>query len=205
MPKRTDHQVDPGDRRRPDRDRAGLRVRLLRHPGGQGAQGRGLPGDPGQLQPGHDHDRSGPGGCDLRRAGRARDRRQGDRARAPGRLPADHGRSDRAQRGAGARRGRHVRALWRGADRRLARGDRQGRGSPAVPRGDAAGSASRCRAAWSCAAWPRPRRPWTRSACRRSSGRATRSAAPAAALPTTARSSSRWSPPASTPRRSARC
>ena len=31
------------------------------------------------------------------------DRRQGDRARAPGRLPADDGRSDRAQRGAGAR------------------------------------------------------------------------------------------------------
>ena len=81
------HRVDPGDRRRADRDRAGLRVRLLRHPGDQGAQGRGLPGDPGQLQPGHDHDRPGAGGCDLHRADHARGGRQ-DHRRASGPMPA---------------------------------------------------------------------------------------------------------------------
>ena len=53
------HQLDPGDRLRPDRHRPGLRVRLLGHPGLPGAAGRGLPGDPGQLQPGDDHDRPG--------------------------------------------------------------------------------------------------------------------------------------------------
>ena len=40
-----------------DRDRAGRRVRLLRHAGLQGAEGRGLRGHPRQLQPGDDHDR----------------------------------------------------------------------------------------------------------------------------------------------------
>ncbi len=128
--------VDPGDRRRTDRDRSGLRVRLLRHPGRQGAESRGLSGDSDQLEPGHDHDRSGAGRCDLCRADHARGGRQDHRARAPGRLPADHGRPDRAQHGAHARRGRHLRALRRRADRCEPRGDRQGRGSRAVPRGD---------------------------------------------------------------------
>ena len=53
-------------------------------------------------------------------------------------VPADHGRPDRAQHGAHARRGRHLRALRRRADRGLARGDRQGRGPRAVPRRDGA-------------------------------------------------------------------
>ena len=50
-------RVDPGHRVRPDRDRPGLRVRLLGHPGLPGAGRGGLPGGAGQLQPGHDHDR----------------------------------------------------------------------------------------------------------------------------------------------------
>ena len=43
----------------PDRDRPGLRVRLLGDPGLPGAGRGGLPGGAGQLQPGHDHDRPG--------------------------------------------------------------------------------------------------------------------------------------------------
>src|SRR5262245_31254463 len=52
------HLLDPDHRRGADRHRAGLRVRLFRHAGGQGAQGRGLSDRPGQLQSGDDPDRS---------------------------------------------------------------------------------------------------------------------------------------------------
>ena len=59
MPKRTDiHSIliiGAG----PDRHRPGLRVRLFRHAGVQGAEGGGLSGRPGQFQSGDDHDRSG--------------------------------------------------------------------------------------------------------------------------------------------------
>ena len=55
-------------------------------------------------------------------------------ARAAGRAAADHGRADRAQHGHGAGARRHAGAARRRADRRLARGDRQGRGPRAVPR-----------------------------------------------------------------------
>ncbi len=51
----------------PDRDRTGLRVRLLRHPGLPGAARRGADGEPGQLQPGDDHDRPGVRRLHLRR------------------------------------------------------------------------------------------------------------------------------------------
>ena len=68
MPKREDLQVGAGDRVRADRDRAGLRVRLLRHPGLPGAPAGGHPGQPGQLQPGDDHDRPGVRRRHLRRA-----------------------------------------------------------------------------------------------------------------------------------------
>ena len=72
MPRRDRHRVDPADRRRTHRHRPGLRVRLLGHPGLQGAAGRGLPGDPGQLEPGHDHDRPRLRRRHLRRAARRR-------------------------------------------------------------------------------------------------------------------------------------
>ena len=49
MPRRNDISQRPGHRLRADRDRAGLRVRLLRHPGVPGAAGRGPAGRPGQL------------------------------------------------------------------------------------------------------------------------------------------------------------
>ena len=68
MPKRDDIKSRAGDRLRADHHRPGLRVRLLRHPGLPGAHGRGHPGGPGQLQPGHDHDRPRVRGRDVHRA-----------------------------------------------------------------------------------------------------------------------------------------
>ena len=75
------HQEHPDHRRRADRHRPGLRVRLLRRAGVQGAARGGLPGHPGQLQPGDDHDRPGDGRRHLHRAdhladGRARSSRR---------------------------------------------------------------------------------------------------------------------------------
>ena len=51
------HPLDPDHRLGPDRDRPGVRVRLLRHAGVPGAARGGLPGHPRQLEPGDDHDR----------------------------------------------------------------------------------------------------------------------------------------------------
>ena len=50
-------RVDLPHRLRADRDRAGLRVRLRRLPGAQGAARGRLPHDRRQLEPGDDHDR----------------------------------------------------------------------------------------------------------------------------------------------------
>ena len=75
MPQAHRHPQRPGHRLRADRHRAGLRVRLLRHPGLPGAARGGPAGRPGQLQPGHDHDRPGVRRRDLHRADHARDRR----------------------------------------------------------------------------------------------------------------------------------
>ena len=61
MPRRDDLALDRHHRQRPDRDRPGLRVRLLGRAGAQGAARGGLPHRPRQLQPGHDHDRPRPG------------------------------------------------------------------------------------------------------------------------------------------------
>ena len=136
VPKRDRHQDRHADRVRPDRDRAGLRVRLLRDPGRQGAQGRGLPGRAGELEPGDDHDRSGDRRPHLRRAADGRRADQRHRARAPRRAPADAGRADGAEPGAGPAQGRRARRLRRQADRRAGRGHREGRGPPAVQGGD---------------------------------------------------------------------
>ena len=110
MPTPRRHQEDPHHRLRADRDRAGRRVRLLRHAGVQGADGGGLRGRPRQLEPGDDHDRPGDRDGDVRRAAAARSGHAGDRARAPRRAAADARRPDRAQPREGAARGRHARA-----------------------------------------------------------------------------------------------
>ncbi len=132
------HPLDPDHRGGAHRHRPGLRVRLLRRPGLQGAARGGLPGDPGELQPRHHHDRPRDGRRHLHRADHPRDRRQDHRRRAPRRALAHHGRPDRAQHRAQA--GRHGRAgkIRRRADRRQARGHREGRGPQALPRGDGA-------------------------------------------------------------------
>ena len=91
------HRARPGDRVRPDRDRAGLRVRLLGHPGVPGAARGGPAGQPGQLQPGDDHDRPGVRRRHLHRADHRRLRREGDRERAPGRAAGHARRADRAE------------------------------------------------------------------------------------------------------------
>ena len=96
------HQDRHGHRVRSDRDRPGLRVRLLGDPGRQGAAGRGLPGRAGELEPGDDHDRPGDRRPHLRRAADGRRADQHHRARAPRRDPADAGRTDRAEPGARA-------------------------------------------------------------------------------------------------------
>ena len=130
------HQIDPDHRRRPDRHRPGLRVRLFRHAGLQGAEGRGLSRHPGQLQSGHDHDRSGTGGRHLYRADHAGSRGQDHRQGAAGRAAADHGRPDGAEHRAVAAPHGRARALQCRDDRRQRGRHRQGRGPRAVPRGD---------------------------------------------------------------------
>ena len=83
MPKRTD--IDSIlYRRRADRDRAGVRVRLFRRAGVQGAEGRGLSDRAGQLEPGDDHDRPGAGRRDLYRADHPGDGRPRSSPRASG-------------------------------------------------------------------------------------------------------------------------
>ncbi len=96
------HQEHPDHRRRPDRHRAGLRVRLLRRAGLQGAARRGLPGHPGELEPGDDHDRPGDGRRDLHRADHLADRGEDHREGAARRAAADDGRADRAELRAGS-------------------------------------------------------------------------------------------------------
>ncbi len=91
------HQVDPDHRRRTHRHRTGLRIRLFRHPGLQGPQGRGLSDRPGQFEPGDDHDRSGSRRRHLYRTDHAGNRRQDHREGAARRAAPDHGRTDRAQ------------------------------------------------------------------------------------------------------------
>ena len=130
------HLLDPHRRGGADHHRAGVRVRLFRHPGVQGPAGRGLPHRPGELEPRDHHDRPGHGGRDLRRADHPGDRRQDHREGASRRDPADHGRADGAQlRPVAAEDGR-AGEIRRADDRRDGGSHRQGRGSPPVPRGD---------------------------------------------------------------------
>ena len=131
MPARRDLESDLRHRLRPDRHRAGLRVRLCRLPGAQGAARGRLPHDRRQLEPGHDHDRPGLRGPHVHRAARPGERRLGARARAAGRAAADARRPDRAQPRRHARRGGRARGAGDRADRRSGRGHPPRRG----PRG----------------------------------------------------------------------
>ena len=173
--------------------------------GVQGAEGRGLPGRPGQLEPGDDHDRSRAGRRHLYRADHAGDRRHDHRARAAAtrccRPWAGRPRSTPRWRCAKSACWPQLGVELIGAN---ARRDRQGRGPPAVPRGDGAHRPRVARrAGWSPRMDEARGGARRRSACPRSSARPSRWAAPAAASPTTATSSSRSSPAACAPRRSA--
>src|SRR5207249_3961835 len=75
------HPLDPPHRLRPDRDRPGVRVRLLGDAGVQGAARTRRPRHPGQVEPGDDHDRPRVRRPDLHRA----DDRRGARAHHRGR------------------------------------------------------------------------------------------------------------------------
>ena len=90
-------RVDPHHRQRADRDRPGLRVRLLGHAGVPRAARRGLPRRARELEPGDDHDRPRVRRRHLRRAARRRQPAPDHRARAPGRAAADARRPDRAE------------------------------------------------------------------------------------------------------------
>ncbi len=78
------HPFRPHHRRRTDYHRPGVRVRLFRHAGLQGAEGGGLSRHPHQLQPGHHHDRPGVRRPHLHRTHHARVRRKNHRARERG-------------------------------------------------------------------------------------------------------------------------
>ena len=171
----------------PDRDRPGVRVRLLREPGAEGAARRGVPDDRRQLEPGDDHDRPRLRRPHLPRAARRRGRDRRPRARAARRTAADARRPDGAQSRAQARRGRGARRARRRADRRRLRRHPTRRGPRALPRDDGERRAARAGIArWSPRPTSCPRRSRSRSSC----GRRSRSAATAAASPARPRSSS---------------
>ena len=126
--------LDLRDRVGADRDRAGLRVRLRRLPGAQGAEGGRLPDDRRQLQPRHDHDRPGVRRPHVHRAPGRRGCRGRAASRATRRDPADPRRSDGAQPRDLPRRGRRARRAGRRAARCPRRRDPARRGPRAVPR-----------------------------------------------------------------------
>ena len=102
----------------PDRHRPGLRVRLFRRPGLQGAARGRLPRHPRQFQPGDDHDRSfarrrPPISSRSRRRWWKRSSSARSRTAAP-----DHGRADGAEHGDDSGQVRRAGASRRGADRR---------------------------------------------------------------------------------------
>ncbi len=106
-------------------------------------RGRGAAGHPGQLQPGHDHDRPGVRRRHLRRADHPGVRREDHRQGAPRRAAADPRRPDRAQRRDRAARERRPREVRRRADRRRRRGDPARRGPRALQGASSRTSAAR--------------------------------------------------------------
>ena len=134
------HRVHPDHRRGADRDRAGVRVRLFRGAGLQGAEGRGLSDRPGQFEPGDDHDRPGARRRHLYRADHPGDGRADHRPRAAKGLPdallPTMGGQTALNVALALDRSGVLAALRRRDDRRQRSGDRQGRGPAAVPPGD---------------------------------------------------------------------
>ena len=193
MPKRTDHQTHPRHRLRSDRDRPGLRVRLLGHAGVQGAASRRARGRPRQQQPGDDHDRPGDRGPHVRRAA---DRRRCSSRSSSASVRTRCCRPSAARRrsispSSSARTGMLEKSRRR-ADRRVGRRDQGRRGPPASSATRCARSASTCPTAATCRSMEEAMTAVEQHRLSRSSsGRRSRSAASAAASPTTSRSSGR--------------
>ena len=125
--------------------------------------------------------------------------REDHRARAARRAAADDRRPDRAEPRDRPARGRRAREVRRRADRRERRGDQEGRGPRALPRGDGEDRARDAALGLRAHGRGRTRAARRTSGCPRSSGRPSRSAAPAAASRTPTRSSTeivRLGPPA---------
>ena len=190
MPRTNRPEARARHRLRPDRHRPGVRVRLLRLAGVQGAARRGARGRARQQQPGDDHDRPRAGRSHLRRAADAGGARRDHRARASRRDSADGRRPDRLSISPSiSPTPATLDEVQRQADWRLDRGDQDRRGSAAVQGRDALDRPRRAAERPRHGRWPRRSSSRARSAFRSSSGRRSRSAASAAASPTTSRSS----------------
>ena len=130
------HRVDPADRQRADRDRPGVRVRLLRYAGVPRVARRRLPSRARELEPGHDHDRPRVRRRHVRRAARRRHAHAHHRQGATRRAAPHVGRADRPQPRGRAARSRRARDVRRRNDRRRRRRDPHRRGPPPVQAGD---------------------------------------------------------------------
>ena len=204
-PRRSPHDRD--HRLRPDRDRPGLRVRLLRRPGAQGAARGGLSHGARQLEPGHDHDRPGLGRRDLPRAARPRGRDGGAaQASGPTRCCRRWAGQTALNLAMELERAGVLAELEHRADRRLREGDPHGRGPRGVRAGDGLGRPARAALGDRAHARGGARRDRRRAAAAgRDPARRSRSAATAAASRARRRSSTRSSAAASTRARSRRC
>ena len=194
MPRRDDLQSILVIGSGPDRDRPGLRVRLLGHPGLPGPGRGGLPGDPGQLQPGHDHDGPRDGRPDLHRAARPRGADRHHREGAARRAAADPRRADGAEPDHGAGRARRPGALRRRGDRGAARGHLDRRGPGPLQGGHGGDRPRGAPLGVRPLAARRRRRSRPRSASRSWCGRASSSAGRGRASPRTRRTSASWRP-----------
>jgi len=184
-------QENPDHRLGADRHRPGVRVRLLGHPGGEGASRGGFERRPRELEPRDDHDRPGAGQRNLRGAAHARVRPpRSSRARAaPGAAP-DARRPDGPEPRGRARRGRTLEPLRVELIRRKLPAIRR-RGPPALQGGDGAHRPRVPRSGYARKASTRRARSSVRSATRRSSGRRHAWVARVARSPTTRPSSRR--------------
>jgi hypothetical protein len=195
------HQDHPHHRRRSHRHRPGLRVRLFRRAGLQGAEGRGLSGGAGELESGDHHDRPGwRTRCTSSRSTGRRSRRSSPRKNPDALLPTMGGQTalncalDLADHGVLEKYGVEMIGASREAIR-MAEDRELFRVAPWLEIGLECPKAEVART-FEQALESRPA-----SVTRPSSVRASRSAAPAAASPTTARSSSRSSSAVSSCRR----
>ena len=125
-------EEDHDHRFRPHRHRSGCGVRLRRHPGLPGAEGGGLRGGAGELQPRHDHDRHRHRGQGVHGAADPGVRGAHPALRAPGRDHPRHRRSDGSESGHAAGEEGRAEGVPGGASGHQQQEHRARRGSRAV-------------------------------------------------------------------------